>query len=138
MYLRKTTKEKFYLVAISSSMLRAVMAATVGVTRRVASGGGAEVGGAWETGAACARRAAGLFLDALGLGAAAVAPRFVAVLFPFGGVMGGSAALVLVRGGMKRARVEADPTAAFLVPPLGFGMVGGRIAPTLAPAAGAE
>jgi hypothetical protein len=58
----------------------------------------------------------------------------VAVLFPFCGAMGGSAAPVLVRDGMKRARVPADPAAAFLAPPLGFGAVGGGIAP--APTAG--
>jgi hypothetical protein len=50
--------------------------------------------------------------------------------------MGSSAAPVLVRGGMKRARVAADPAAAFPAPPLGFGAVGGGIAP--APAAGGE
>jgi hypothetical protein len=116
-------------------MLHAATVAAVGVTRRVACGGRAEVGGAWGTGAACTRRVAALFLSALGLGAAAV-PRFVAVLFPFGGAMGGSAAPVLVHSGMKRARVAADLAAAFPAPPLGFDMVGGGIAPEPAPAAG--
>ena len=115
-------------------MLRAATAAAVGA-RRGAGGGGAEVGGTGGGGAEVG--ACTLFRGAFGLGAGAApaaAELRLVVFFTFcGGGMGGSVAPLLVRGGMKRARVAADPAAA---PPLGFGALAGGIVPVPAPAAG--
>jgi hypothetical protein len=133
-------KKRFYLVAISSSTLRAVTAATVGVGRRGAGGGGGggaeDVGGAWDE---LVWRAVALFLGALHLGGSAAtiavaAPRFAPALLTLGGsgTGGTKAAPVLVCGGTKRARVAADPA----TPALGFGAVGGGIAPVPAPSVG--
>jgi hypothetical protein len=85
------------------------------------------VGGAWDE---LARRAVALFLGALGLGGSATAiaaPRFAPALLTLGGsATGGTkAAPALVHGGTTRAQVAADPA----TPALGFGAVGGGIAP---------
>jgi hypothetical protein len=137
-HVKKTKQKRFYLVAISSSALRAATAAAVAVGRRGAGGGGGaeDVGGAWDE---LARRAMALFLGALRLegSAAAVtvtAPRFAPALLTLGGsATGGTkAAPALVCGGTKRARVAADPA----TPALGFGAVGGGIAPASTPVVG--
>ena len=112
------------------------MAAAVGVGRRGAGGGGGaeDVGGAWD---APVWRAAALFLGALRLGSAAAiavgAPRLALALLTRG-AGGTTAAPALFRGGTKRARVAADPAAAAAA--LGFGAVGGSIAPAPAPSVG--
>jgi hypothetical protein len=112
------------------------VAAAVGVGRRGAGGGGGaeDVGGAWD--APVWRAAAALFLGALRLGSAAAvavgAPRLVPALLTRG-AGGTTAAPALFRGGTKRARVAADPAAAAA---LGFGAVGGSIAPAPATSVG--
>jgi hypothetical protein len=66
--------------------------------------------------------------------AAAAAACFAPALWTLGGsgTGGTKAASALVRGGTKRARAAADPTTAAL----GFGAVGGGIAPAPAPSVG--
>jgi hypothetical protein len=84
------------------------------------------VGGAWDE---LVWRVVALFLGALCLGSATAvavaAPRFAPALLTRGRP-------VLVHGGMKRARVATGPATAAL----GFGTVGGWIAPAPAPSVG--